>query len=376
MALWNAHVQGLSDNARKRAFDQFRLVLEAAPTGMLMSDQAGKIVLVNGQVEKLFGYSRAELIAKDIEMLVPARLRARHARHRTSFHDSPQARAMGAGGDLHGTRKDGSEVLVEIGLSPLVTPEGLFVLSTILDVTERRRAELERRELLDRLKELNAGLERRVEERTAALTSTLREREVLLQEVHHRVKNNLAVIASLMDMQGRLLQPGGGRDALRDCQSRVHAIALIHEKLYQVKNFADVPFAAYIRGLASDVFHATGAPSGVSLLFAVEDVAIPLDKAVPCALVLNELVMNALKHAFPGGRRGTIRVELSRADSGHVRLAVVDDGVGLPAGLDPKHAASLGLRVVATLAEQLQAELTFESHGGASFVLTFPMDTQ
>ncbi len=376
MALWNAHVQGISDNERKRAFDQFRLVLEAAPTGMLMSDQAGKIVLVNGQVEKLFGYTRDELLAEDIEMLVPERLRELHAGHRASFQDRPQARPMGAGADLHGAHKDGTEIPVEIALSPLVTPEGVFVLSTVLDVTERKRAELDRDELLGRLKELNAGLERRVEERTAALTSTLQEREVLLQEVHHRVKNNLAVIVSLLDMQARQLQPGAGRDALRDCQGRVHAISLIHEKLYQAKDFADVPFAAYIRGLASDVFHATGARAEVSLLLAVDDVAIPLDKAVPCALVLNELVMNALKHAFPGGRHGTIRIELSRTATGSVRLAVVDDGVGLPPGLDPKQAESLGLRIVVTLAEQLEAELTFESQGGALVELTFPMDAR
>lgn len=376
LALWNARVQGLSDGALRRASDQFRLALEAAPTGMLLVDRAGKIVLLNSHVEALFGYRREELLAKDVEMLVPARLRELHMGHRASFFGRPETRPMGAGGELYGARKDGTEIPVEIALSPLTTPEGTFVLSSILDVTARKRSELERNELLERLRELNTSLERRVEERTAALTSTLREREVLLQEVHHRVKNNLAVIASLMDMQARLLEPGAGREALRDCQSRVHAIALIHEKLYQAKDFGRVPFAAYIRGLASDVFEATGVTrSEVSLVLAVDDVAIPLDKAVPCALVLNELVTNALKHAFPGGRRGRIRVELARTDESHVRLAVSDDGVGLTPGLDVEHSDSLGLRLVTTLAEQLEARLRIQGQGGTSFELTFSMGT-
>jgi len=347
--------------------EQFRLAIEATPTGMMMVNQAGAIVLVNAQLERLFGYSRQELIGKPAVTLVPELPR--------TYLDEPRAIILGAGLDLHGLRKDETEVPVEVGLNPLHTSEGDFLLSSVVDITERKRAEREREALLGQLKGLNTELERRVQTRTADLSSALQEREVLLQEVHHRVKNNLHVIASLMEMQARLLPPGDGHHALRECQGRVHAIALIHEKLYQSKNYADVPFSDYIRGLASEIFLAAGvSPDAVSLILAVGDLTIAVDKAIPCGLILNELITNALKHAFPAGRRGTIRVHLERLDSGRLRLSVADDGVGLPEGFNMLGQKSLGLRLIGTLAKQLDAKLTCSGSAGASFELTFPVE--
>jgi len=223
---------------------------------------------------------------------------------------------------------------------------------------------------------LNIELERRVQARTADLSAALQEREVLLQEVHHRVKNNLHVIASLMEMQARLLPAGDSHHALQECQGRVHAIALIHEKLYQSKNYAEVPFADYIRGLASEIFQVTGvSPNAVSLMLAVGDVTIAVDKAIPCGLILNELISNALKHAFPLGRHGTIRVDLARVDGGRLRLSVADDGIGFPEGFEIRNQKSLGLRLIGTLAKQLDATMTTKGSGGASFELIFPVET-
>lgn len=355
-------------------YELLALALDAGPAGMLMVDDRGRIVLVNVQLEKLFGYSRQELLGRPVETLVPERFRVRHPELRAAFQAEPQLRAMGAGRHLYGLRKDGSEVPIEIGLNPLRTPLGSFVLSSVVDITERKRAEREREELLEQLQQLNAALEERVRQRTAALTATLGEREVLLQEIHHRVKNNLYVIVSLMEMQARSLGDGEGRVALEECRGRVHAIALIHEKLYQAKNYADVPFADYLRGLANDILHATGvSPAVVDLRLAVADVAITVEKAIPCALILNELITNALKHAFPGGRRGTITVNLEAVGVGRLRLVVADDGVGLPVGLNVPSAKSLGLRLVATLAQQLDADLALGNDAGTSIALTFPV---
>lgn len=348
--------------------EQFRLAIEATPTGMMMVNQAGEIVLVNSRLEKLFGYPRQALIGKPVVELVPE-LQA-------TLVGEPRESAAGTGRDLHGLHKDGAEVPVEIGINPLHTSEGDFVLSSVIDITERKRAEQEREALLGQFKALNADLEQRVQTRTADLSVALQEREVLLQEIHHRVKNNLYVIASLMEMQARLLPKGDGRHALQECQGRVHAIALIHEKLYQAKNYAEVPFADYIRGLASEIFLATGvSPDAVALELSIGDVTIAVDKAIPCGLILNELITNALKHAFPGGRHGTIRVELARADSGRLRLAVADDGIGFPEGFNLRDQKSLGLRLLGTLAKQLDASLTSSGSGGASFELTFPVET-
>jgi two-component sensor histidine kinase len=244
-------------------------------------------------------------------------------------------------------------------------------LGTLEALRERER---EREALLAQVQELNVSLEQRVEARTADLAATLKEREVLLQEIHHRVKNNLYVIISLMEMQARTMKHSEGRRALEECQGRVHAIALIHEKLYQSQNYAEIPFADYLRGLADEVFHATGvSQSTVGLTLSVADVAITVEKAIPCGLILNELITNALKHAFPGGRSGTVRVELEKADARRLRLAVADDGVGLPPGLNIHDAKSLGLRLVETLASQLDGELKVNGARGTSFELEFPV---
>lgn len=228
----------------------------------------------------------------------------------------------------------------------------------------------------EKLQNLNIQLEARVTGRTAELSKALKEREVLIQEIHHRVKNNLQVISSIINMQLRKLEAGANRDALEECQTRVQAIALIHEKLYQSKDYSLVPFSEYARSLASNVFHATGvSPASVSLELAIADLALAVDRAIPCGLVLNELITNALKHAFKDGRQGTIRVELSKLDQGRLRLTVKDDGVGLPRGFEIRTASSLGLQLICTLAEQLEADLEVDSRGGGtSFQLTFPAE--
>src|SRR4029077_1812194 len=177
-----------------------------------------------------------------------------------------------------------------------------------------------------------AAIQRVVEQRTADLTKAnavirdaLKEKETLLQEIHHRVKNNLQVISSLINIQLRKLGPGASREPLQECQTRVQAIALIHEQLYQSRDYSRVPCSQYARSLAANVFHAAGvSPGAVSLEVEVGEVALAVDKAIPCGLILNELITNALKHAFPQERRGTVRVLLNQTATGLVKLVVTD----------------------------------------------------
>jgi PAS domain S-box-containing protein len=241
-------------------------------------------------------------------------------------------------------------------------PDGILY-GTGRDVTAEKVAREEREHLNERLHTLNQDL-----------TRTLKEREVLLQEVHHRVKNNLQVISSLINLQIRKLEPGENRDALGECRTRVQAIALIHEKLYQSSDYAEIPFADYARSLTSNVFQASAQnTSNVKLELAVDEVALAVDQAIPCGLVLNELITNALKHGFRDGRAGTIRVEFSRTSGGGVRLAVKNDGISLPEDFESPGSPSLGLHLVSTLARQLDAELLVTRDRGTSFQLKFQL---
>lgn len=349
----------------------FQMVLEAAPVGMMMVNSTGHIVLVNAQIENLFGHPRAALIGQTLEVLVPERFRGRHPAFREAFLTAPRARPMGAGRDLFGLRADGSEVPIEIGLNPLQTPEGSFVLSSVVDISERKRAEEERERLLVEMRKLNRALE----DRGQALRGTLRERETMLQEIHHRVKNNLQIISSLINMQANQLDAGAGRDALDDCQSRVQAMALIHEQLYQSADYSRVSLSPYIAELARNIVRAAeGADGRIALHIEADGVALPVDQAIPCGLIVNELITNALKHAFPSGREGAVRVSLAHADGGRVALRVSDDGVGVAPSLDLRATGSLGLRLVFALTEQLGGAAVVRRDAGTAFEITFPKE--
>jgi PAS domain S-box-containing protein len=210
-----------------------------------------------------------------------------------------------------------------------------------------------------------------VQQRTNALSAALREREVLLSEIHHRVKNNLQLVSSMLALQARLAGPET-KHALAEGQRRIDSIALVHEQLYGSRNLSSVNLARYTEALIPELCRASGAAERVSISLELVDVELVPERAVPCALVVSELVTNALKHAFPADRSGTIRVRLERQPEGRLRLTVSDDGVGLDVGVLGEEPTSLGLDLVAIFAKQLDAELSVEREAGTQFVLTFP----
>jgi two-component sensor histidine kinase len=258
---------------------------------------------------------------------------------------------MGAGRALTGRTKAGDEFPVEISLSPLVTPQGRLVISAVRDITERRRAE-------------------------ALLQASLREKEALLKEIHHRVKNNLQVTSSLLRLQAQTIGDAHAREMFEETESRIQSMALVHEKLYQSTNLSRIDFADYIRSLGELLFRSSAiTPAKVTMDVAGSETFFSIDTAVPCGLIVNELLSNALKHAFPAGRTGHIHVQLEEQLERWVTIRITDDGVGLPSGFDFTSAETLVLRLVQALVDQIDGRIAINSGvAGAEFAITLPAE--
>jgi two-component sensor histidine kinase len=243
-------------------------------------------------------------------------------------------------------------------------------------LASRAAAALMKFRLFESLREANVRLAEEVGERRRAeaeISASLREKESLLREVHHRVKNNLSVIGGLLAMQSEASGDPATLAALRESESRVRAMSLIHERLYQSDRFADVDQREYLEDLSRIIFRAFGAPPGVSVTVTGTMGRVPMDAAIPLGLIVNELLTNSLKYAFPGGRHGRVGIQLSREAGDELRLSFRDDGVGMPPGLDPEKATSLGTRLVLMLTRQLGGRCQFLSDAGTRVEISFPM---
>ncbi len=257
-------------------------------------------------------------------------------------------------------RKDTGESWVgSYSFGPILDKDRAIVGSVVVgrDITDMKLAE-------ETLREAHDELAKMVEERTREL----HDKELLLKEIHHRVKNNLQVISSLVGLQADNSDDETVREVLMDVTYRVRSMALVHEKLYQSTDLARIDFAEYTRGLLNYLWRAHGsAAAPVRLTLDLSAVALPVDTAVPCGLILNELAGNALKHAFRGRDSGEVAVSLKCIAEGRIRLCVADNGVGLPAGFDWRQAKSLGLRLVSMLAGQIGAKVNVEGNSGTRF---------
>jgi PAS domain S-box-containing protein len=204
------------------------------------------------------------------------------------------------------------------------------------------------------------------------LRLSLQEKEILLKEIHHRVKNNLQIVSSLLNLQSKHATTDAVRDLFRESQIRVRSMALIHEKLYKSKDLAHIDFGQYIRSLSDYLYRSYVVNADlIKLSIDIQDVQLGLDAAIPCGLIISELVSNSVKYAFPGGRGGEIRIQLHTTTEGDRELIVADNGVGLPSNLDIHHSSTLGLQLVNSLVNQLRAAMDVTSKGGTEFHIRF-----
>ncbi len=204
------------------------------------------------------------------------------------------------------------------------------------------------------------------------IKKSLEEKEVLLKEIHHRVKNNLQVISSLLYLQSNKATEQQTVELFNESQNRIRSMALIHEKLYQSENLININFTDYIKSLISYLSNSYQTELyKIKIDKKIENVLLSIDKAIPCGLIINELVSNSLKHAFPDSKKGKINIKMSLNKQKYVHLIVEDNGIGLPEKLNPEKADSLGLQLINTLTKQLRGTIKHQNSNGTKFIITF-----
>ncbi|MBF0526537.1 MAG: PAS domain S-box protein [Deltaproteobacteria bacterium] len=344
-AIRNITERILSEELLRVSEERFAKVFMSSPSLMAVSTlDEGRFLDVNEAFIQAGGFTREEVIGKTSPDL--------NVWTENFPRDDFVRRVQNEGGvkniDIQFRMKSGelrefmmSTELIEINRKP-------YLLTLGQDITERKQAE-------------------------EKIKASLKEKEALIREIHHRVKNNLNVITGLLDLQCEYSNDDRISSILKECRDRVKSMALIHEKLYRSPNLAGIDLNGYINDLISTSFASYGIRSGkVKLETNMEDISIGIDTAVPCGLILNELITNCLKHAFPGDRQGTISIALRSLDDGRVELTVADDGVGLPANLDLNHTSSLGWELITGLTKhQLKGNLMVKQDPGTEVKIIF-----
>lgn len=329
---------------------RYRRLFEDNPMPMMIFEpDTLRFLAVNEAAEIHYGWTRHEFLSMTIKDIRPQEDVQAAVDY---IHEMDQG--LDKVGVWKHRKKDGSIIHVDITSHSLTYRGKSAQLALCHDVTERIMAEEEIRKNEERIK------------------SSLKEKEILLKEVHHRVKNNLQVISGLLNLQARHITDPGAKEIYKESQNRVITMGLIHEELYQSKDLAQVDFAAYIQNLSSNLFASYGKEhSNVDLVIDAAHIEMIVDTAIPCGLIVNELISNSLKHAFPMEKEGEVRVNFHSMGDGVYQLSVADSGVGLPVGFDFRRSKSLGLQLVTVMTELLGGTIELNQDGGTTFTITF-----
>ncbi|MBW4563200.1 MAG: PAS domain S-box protein [Mojavia pulchra JT2-VF2] len=336
---------------RKRAEKMLELqaiITRNVAEGICLIRAADKIIVyANHKFEQMFGYEDGELTGQHVSIL----------NYEEEYSTSEQVTEAimatilkhgEASYEVHNVKKDGTSFWCRAATSVFEHPEfGNVFVAVQQDITEHKQADEQ-------------------------IKASLKEKEVLLQEIHHRVKNNLGIVSSLLEMQCRRTKEPQAIAILRDSQNRIASIALVHEKLYRSEELADINFAQYIPDLTTHLFDSyNDRSSDIRLNIQVDDAKLDIETAIPCGLIINELVSNALKYAFPVHREGEIQVRLYQQYNQNLILIIRDNGVGLPENFDSKKAKTLGINLVQGLVKQLRGTLEIKCQQGTEFKITF-----
>lgn len=338
------------ENQLKESRDKFRNLFDFNPDYTILVGLDGNIMDVNYAAVDFTGLSKEELIGKnysEIGLFRPENTKLQMEKFSRALKEQDlkpylkpyQIQVIDKNGTPHWT-----ETRIVI-LKKNEEVNSFLIIST--DITERKMAS-------DQLK------------------SSLKEKDVLIKEIHHRVKNNMQIICSLLNLQSRQVADDEvAVNVLKESQNRIKVMAMLHEKLYQSKDLSSIKFRGYVEKLVSNLFYSYNIPiSRVKPMIKIEDIELNIETGVPCGLIISELVSNSLKHAFPGGRGGEVRVVFKTHDDKY-ELMISDNGIGFPEDIDYKHTDSLGLQLVNNLVDQLEGEIKLDRSQGTAFKIIF-----
>jgi PAS domain S-box-containing protein len=322
---------------------RFRQLVERASDSLFLHDFSGNFIDVNLEACQSLGYSRQELLkmnVSDIEVDYDASM----LKDIWETVNNPQTPIT-----IYGThrRKDGTAFPVELRIGAFEFDGKLLILALARNITERKKVEQN-------------------------LRQALHEKEILLREIHHRVKNNLQIIYSLLNLQSECLYDPSVLEVFRECQNRLKAMAILHEVVYRADDLGLIDFKEYITTLSSHIVRSYGYSFGQDIIsIQSEDVRFGYDLVIPCGLIVCELVSNSLKYAFPEKRSGSISIELLSQDETYY-MTVSDNGVGFPADIDFENTSTLGLKLVNTLVKQVDGCIELKRGKGTKFIISFP----
>ncbi len=369
----------------RKTSDFTERLLKSSVDGILAFDKNSNILVWNPGLESMTGIKRSKAIGSSLFSIFPFLKEIGEDKNIRDVLKGLYPISKDKWFDLPETGKKG---YFEAHYSPIQNELNEVVggLSIIRNTTRRKialealqksKVQLEKRvdERTSELSKANKNLLNEIEERKKAeerINESLQEKVVLLREIHHRVKNNLQVVSSLLNLQSGYIEDKKSLEIFRENQNRVRSMALIHEKLYQSKDLNKIEFSEYIQSLSRDLFRSYNQDaSKVKLNSDLQGIKLEIDTAILCGLIINELITNCFKHAFPNGRNGEVNIIMKEENINKFLLVVKDDGIGFPAHVDYKNTDSLGLQLVNTLTEQLGGNLSLHRNGFTEFKIEF-----
>jgi PAS domain S-box-containing protein len=328
--------------------EKYRSLVEQSNDLVFHINEQGLITYISPNCIAILGYDANEVLGKSPTMFMPESNRAIfHKLHENNI----SMRVPVSGIELSFFDRNRKLRIFEINGTPHFAHDGQFIgFSGIArDITDRKTLQDE-------------------------ISRSLKEKEILLKEIHHRVKNNMQVISSLLSLQAKMIKDTKSREAIQESQNRVMSIALVHEKLYQSKSLAEIDYREYIRRMVKNLLDSYGVqPGKIELVVEADEIVLPINKAIPVSLIINELLSNSLKYAFPHDQTGIIRIIFKREGEKYF-LIVRDNGVGLPSGFRWDESETLGLQLVNSLVGQLAGTIAFSGDQGAEFRIEFTIE--